>query len=201
MNHSSNVVIGGSTLTEIAEIKYLGMIINNKITRMPHITYVKNKASNGIGIMFKAKKIIKKNTLINLYHSYNIYPYLIYCIEAWGNASNCHLEQLYLTQKNVARIILFSNYNAHSICIFKQLNILPLNKLVINRIGIMMYKYVNNLLPPVINDMYTTIVMYIITLQDRSTYYMSIRVILISTQKALLTQVLAYVMPCSPKLR
>ena len=29
-------------------------------------------------------------------------------------------------------------------------------KIVINRIGIMMYKYANNLLPPVINDMYTT---------------------------------------------
>ena len=40
--------------------------------------------------------------------------------------------------------------------IFKQLNILPLNKLVINRIGIMMYKYANNLLPPAINYMYTS---------------------------------------------
>ena len=75
-------------------IKYLGVIIDNKLTWIPHITHVKNKVSKGIGIMFKAKKILKKNTLINLYHSY-IYPYLIYCIEAWGNASNCHLEQLY----------------------------------------------------------------------------------------------------------
>ena len=155
MSHSSNAVIGGSTLTEIYEIKYLGVIIDNKLTWIPHITHVKNKVSKGIGIMFKAKKLLKKNTLINLYHSY-IYPYLIYCIEAWGNASNCHLEQLYLTQKKVARMISFTNYNAHSIDIFKQLNILPLNKLVINRIGIMMYKYANNLLPPVINYMYTT---------------------------------------------
>ena len=140
---------------KLIEIKYLGVIIDKKLTWISHITYVKNKVSKGIGIMFKAKKILKRNTLINLYHSY-IYPYLIYCIEAWGNASNCHLEQLYLTQKKVARMISFSNYNAHSIDIFKQLNILPLNKLVINRIGIRMYKYANNLLPPVINDMYTT---------------------------------------------
>ena len=55
-------------------------------------------------------------------------------------------------------MISFSNYNAHSIDIFKQLNILPLNKLVVhkNKIGIMMYKYANNRLPPVINEMYTT---------------------------------------------
>ena len=49
----------------------------------------------------------------------------------------------------------FSNYNTPSIYILKQLNILHLNKLVV-RVGIMMYNYVNNLLPPVINDMYTT---------------------------------------------
>ena len=36
------------------------------------------------------------------------------------------------------------------------MNILPLNKPVTNRIGIIMYKYANNLLPPVINNMYTT---------------------------------------------
>ena len=66
MSHSSNVVIGGSTLTEIDEIKYLGVIIDNKLTWISHITQIKNKVSKGIGIMFKAKKITKKNTLINL---------------------------------------------------------------------------------------------------------------------------------------
>ena len=47
-----------------------------------------------------------------------------------------------------------SNYNTHRIDIFKQLNILPLNKLVVNRIGLMMYKHANNLLPLEINDLY-----------------------------------------------
>ena len=53
-------------------------------------------------------------------------------------------------------MISFSNYSAHSTDIFKQLNILPLNKLVINRIEIIIYNHANNLLPPIINDMYTT---------------------------------------------
>ena len=105
-DYSSNLVMGDSIITATNEIKYLGVIIDNKITWIPHITYVKNKVSKGIGIIYKARKYLKRHTLINLYHSY-IYPYLIYCIEAWGNATNCHLEQLYLTQKKVARIISF----------------------------------------------------------------------------------------------
>ena len=78
---------------------------------------------------------------------------MIYCNEAWGNASNCHLDQLYKIQKKVKRLIYFTNYDISSAITFKNLEILRLNKLVYNRIGIMMYKYSNNLLPPAINDL------------------------------------------------
>ena len=74
------------------------------------ITYVKNQVSKGIGIMFKARNYLKRNALVNLYYSF-IYPYFIYCIEAWGNAMNCYLKQLYLIQKKVIRMIAFANYN------------------------------------------------------------------------------------------
>ena len=52
-------------------------------------------------------------------------------------------------------MIAFANYNTPSIDIFKNLNILPLDKLVVDRIGIMMYKYANDLLPPALNCLYT----------------------------------------------
>ena len=35
--------------------------------------------------MFKARDYLHKYCLSNLYHTY-IFPYLIYCIEVWGNA-------------------------------------------------------------------------------------------------------------------
>ena len=34
-------------------------------------------------------------------------------------------------------------------------NILPLNKLIVNKIVLMMYKCATNLFPPAINDLYT----------------------------------------------
>ena len=94
-SHTSDLYMGDSILTATDKLKYLGVIIDDKTTWIPHITYVKNKVSKGIGIMFKARHYLKRNALVNLYHSF-IYPYLIYCIEAWGNATNCHLKQLYL---------------------------------------------------------------------------------------------------------
>ena len=53
-------------------------------------------------------------------------------------------------------MIAFANYNTPSIDIFKNLNILPLGKLVVDRIGIIMYKYANDLLPQALNYLYTS---------------------------------------------
>ena len=53
-------------------------------------------------------------------------------------------------------MITFANYNTHSIDIFKNLNILPLDKLVVDRISVIMYKYANGLLPPTLNYLYTS---------------------------------------------
>ena len=80
-SHTSDLYMGNSILTTTDKLKYLGVIIDDKITWIPHITYVKNKVSKGIGIMFKARHYLKRNALVNLYN-YFIYPYLIYCIEA-----------------------------------------------------------------------------------------------------------------------
>ena len=62
--------MGDSILTRNTyKLKYIGVIIADKITWIPHITYVKNKVSKGIGIMFKARHYLKRNALVNLYHS------------------------------------------------------------------------------------------------------------------------------------
>ena len=119
------------------------------------ITYVKNKISKGIGIMYQARKYINRNGLISLYNSY-IYPYLIYCVQSWGNASICHLDPLFVLQKKIVRIMTYSNYDTPSRNIFIELNILPLYNLIQNRISFMMYKHVNGLLPEVMKKLYVT---------------------------------------------
>ena len=52
-------------------------------------------------------------TLIQMYHSF-VFPYLIYCIEIWGNASAIHLEPLIKIQKKSIRAITFSEFSAPS---------------------------------------------------------------------------------------
>ena len=94
------ISINNCALKEVENCKYLGIILDNKISWV--ITHVKNKISKGIGIIYQDRKYMNRNGLISLYHSY-IYPYLIYCVESWGNTSVCHLNPLFVLQKKICK--------------------------------------------------------------------------------------------------
>ena len=94
------------TLSKTQNLKYLGVILDHKVSWIQHISYVENKISKGISIMYKARIYLGSKSLVNLYHSY-IYPYLIYCIESWGNAAHCHLEPLFKLQFLLLELLLF----------------------------------------------------------------------------------------------
>ena len=93
-----------------------------------------------MGIILKARKVLKRKVLLQLYHSVVI-PYLINCVEIWGNASDINLHQLITTQKKNVRIFPFSSYSSHTIIIFDQLNILPFKHLYFLGIRLQMFKY------------------------------------------------------------
>ena len=145
--------MNGSLLNRANQVKYLGIIIDHKLNWVQHITYVKNKIAKGVGIMYKARRFLNKACLTNLYHTY-IHPYLIYCIEIWGIAPKCHLNHILLIQKKIVRIIRYTHYFAHTEIIFKELGILPIENIFIERVGVFMFKYKNGLLPPVMTDLY-----------------------------------------------
>ena len=46
-----------------------------------------------MGIIIEARKYLNRKSLLNLYHAF-VYPYLTYCIKAWDNMSNVHLDAL-----------------------------------------------------------------------------------------------------------
>ena len=153
VDNDNSIQMNDTIINSTSHLKYIGVIIDSKLNWIPHITYVKNKIYRGIGIMFKARDNLNKNCLSNLYHTY-IFPYLIYCIEVWGNAAHCHLLLLFITQKKIIRLITFSKHLAHTEPIFKSFNIRPLNCLYYHRIGLLMYKLSNGLPPEALNELY-----------------------------------------------
>ena len=61
--------------------------------------------SKCLGILTKAKKVLNKSSLFQLYYLF-MYPYLCYCIEACGSTYNTHLTSLYNIQKRASNYII-----------------------------------------------------------------------------------------------
>ena len=57
-------------LEQVTFIKFLGVIIDNKLTFESHIVYIKNKISKGLGIITKARKHLNRETLLKLYSAF-----------------------------------------------------------------------------------------------------------------------------------
>ena len=57
-------------------------------------------------------------------------------------------------QKKIVRIMTFSYYYAHTAPIFRDLEILTIDQLIVHRIGTVMYKFNYRLVPDVLNTMY-----------------------------------------------
>ena len=51
-------------------MKYLGVIIDHILKLCEHISYVRNKVSKCLGIIFKARLVLDQNCLLTLYNSF-----------------------------------------------------------------------------------------------------------------------------------
>ena len=141
-----NLKIDGELLSEVNKTKFLGIIIDNKLTWRDHINYISGKISRGIGILIKARAILNRDTLITIYYSF-IYPYYIYCNHIWGCTANTRLNRLSVLQKKAVRIICHKNRKCHSPPLFKELNFLNLSQINKYLIGQFMYRCYQNILP------------------------------------------------------
>ena len=108
-----------------------------------------------------------------MYYTF-IYPYLIYCIEVWGNANETHLTTLVKIQKKGIRLITFSHDFDHTEPLFERLNILNIKKFVIQRISLLMYKYYHNFIPSPLSELFIANKHNIVIIQDNTKMYTQI---------------------------
>ena len=106
-------------------MKYLGILIDWKT----HIDLITLKISKTTGMIAKLRHFVPLSIIVNLYQSL-IFPYLIYGISSWGQASQSTLDKL-LLQKRAIRLINFSPKCEHAIPLFVNLDILPVHFLYV----------------------------------------------------------------------
>ena len=51
-------------------MKFLGVILDSKLTWSSHIQRIRNKIAKSVGIICQAKKVLQKETLVTLYKTF-----------------------------------------------------------------------------------------------------------------------------------
>lgn len=84
-------------------VKFLGMIVDERLNFYQHTDYVASKVSIGIFMMRTLAKTVQSDVLLSAYYGL-VYPYLVYAVPIWGSKSQ-RTTFLFKLQKKAVRVI------------------------------------------------------------------------------------------------
>ena len=94
--------------------------------------------SKGMTSLRKVRKALNQDALLTMYYSF-IYPYIQRGAGIWANTCKRYMLDILLKQKQAVRIIAGARYLDHTVPLFKELNILPIDLLYKQQLLILMY--------------------------------------------------------------
>ena len=124
-----NIVFDKQLIERVHTTKFLGVVIDDKLSWHRHIAYVCKKLTKSLSVIYKVKNILNVDSLKYLYNSL-ILPYLFYCCEVWGNGCSYLIERVVVVQKRATRVISKSEYRAHTLPLFSKYKLLKFSDIV-----------------------------------------------------------------------
>ena len=124
-----DIFFNGSKLEWVDSIKYLGIIIDNRLSFIPQATQVNHKMSKIQGVFYSLSSLVPQSTLVTLYYSL-VFPILIQNIIIWGGIPEANLRGIKTTLNKILRHILKVKYDENNIPLmptsemYKTLNLL-----------------------------------------------------------------------------
>ena len=87
-------------------VRYLGVVIDNKLNSKSHIEYINHKINIGLGIIKKLRYYVEEETLIKHYNAL-IKPHIDYGTLAWGSSNKTNLKTIERTMNKAITLMGF----------------------------------------------------------------------------------------------
>ena len=108
---SENVVkIGSHKLKKVDKVKFLGVIIDDKLNWEPQIDHITQKLNSSIVMIKRIKKFIPKSEYNKIYDAL-FKSHLCYCISSWGGIPSSKLQGIFAIQKRCIRLLFGNEYS------------------------------------------------------------------------------------------
>ena len=142
------------TIFESTKLRYLGVILDNKLSWKYHIHELAKKLSRATGVINRLKdNSVPTKALLSVYFAI-FQSHLIFGLSVWGQANELYLQKIRTIQNKVLRKITNADFDTHITDIFKQANVLKLTDLFKNKIMSLMWDFDHNVLPTSLNDFF-----------------------------------------------
>ena len=115
----------GEPVVRQTHTKFLGLIIDEKLSWSNHVNNVLGRTSRMAGILNKIKKLLTRQALKTIYYSL-VYPYFQYGIIFWGSTNKETFNRLFRSQKKIIRSVTNSSFSASTNTLFSNLSVLKL---------------------------------------------------------------------------
>jgi len=135
--------------------KFLGVLIDPKLTFKAHISNVTKKLSTALYFLRGAKKVLNPRALKFIYYAL-FHSHLIYASQLWSCCSESLLKPIITKQKMAIRILSNVKYNSHTEPLFKKLTILPFPQLCLFFKLQFMQQFTQEFLPVALPNMWVT---------------------------------------------
>ncbi|KAJ8033651.1 hypothetical protein HOLleu_23963 [Holothuria leucospilota] len=133
--------------------KFIGTIIDCKLSWKEHISSVCSKISRRNGVLNNPKYFLPQSTLLLLYSSL-IFPHVNYNLLLWGNAKKRLLTVHSFAAKRAVLDICNVSFTHHTGPLFKSLSILSVFDLYKYHLGVFMHNFIHNKLPKCYSNFY-----------------------------------------------
>ena len=151
VNVDVSVVIDDETIDRVREIKYLGVIIDDKLKFNSHIDNVIKKIAKKYGILCRLKNDLTIASKIQLYKSI-ISPHLDFCPSILFLANETQISRLQRLQNKIMRLILRCNRFTSSTLMLDALQWLSVKQRIVYLTMVFIFKVVNGMLPRYLCD-------------------------------------------------
>ena len=107
------VMIDGISISRVFSTKFLGVVIDHKLSWLDHISSISKVISRNSGVISKLRHFLPASSLALLYNTL-ILPYLKYCNIVWARASNSASVVICLSKKGYSYLYLLTPKRTHS---------------------------------------------------------------------------------------
>jgi len=148
------LTLNKTKIYESSRIKYLGLILDPRLTWKEHINELSKKLGRSVGMLYKTRHFCPTPILKSLYYSiFN--SHVSYGIPVWGYADQIYIKKIIHAQKKAIRAITFSKYREHSTPLLKRLEILKIQDLLYLRTASLLWDLNKGNLPSSLSSYFT----------------------------------------------